>query len=87
MFTYGAVTDYRLAEDHLPGRFTAREDLAACLLRQTSDRSFVNKVAAVATVAVQPSMLQLIWREGIRIRRADRPEGHAQSPVQETRAH
>ena len=66
LFTFGSVTDYQVAEDHLPGRFTAREDLADCLLRQTSDRSFVDRIAAVSTVAVKPSMLQLIWREGIR---------------------
>jgi uncharacterized protein YbjT (DUF2867 family) len=66
LFTFGSVTDYRLEEDHILGRFTAREDLADCLLRQAPDRSFVNKAVAVATVAVQPSMLQLVWREGIR---------------------
>ena len=66
LFSHGAVTDYRLAEDHLSGRFTAREDLADCLLRLSTDRSFLQRAVAVTTVAVQPSMLQLVWREGIR---------------------
>lgn len=66
LFTAGAVTDYRLAEATILGRFTAREDLADCLLHQTTDRTYVHKALAVATVAVEPSMLGLIWREGIR---------------------
>lgn len=66
LFTAGAVTDYRLAEETVLGRFTAREDLADCLLRQTTDRTYVHKAVAVATAAIKPSMLGLIWREGIR---------------------
>ena len=56
----------RTHEDAILGRFTAREDLADCLLHQTSDRTYVNRALAVATVAIKPNMLKLIWREGIR---------------------
>ena len=66
LFGADTVTDYDLAEDHIVGRFTAREDLADCLLRQAGDRTYVDKAVAVATVAIKPNMLTLIWREGIR---------------------
>jgi nucleoside-diphosphate-sugar epimerase len=66
LFTHGEVTDYEVAEGAILGRFTAREDLADCVLAQATDRTYVAKPLAVATVAVKPSMLGLIWREGIR---------------------
>jgi putative NADH-flavin reductase len=66
LFSLDAVTPYELAEDHIAGRFTARVDLADCLLRQTTDRTYAGKAVAVATVTTQPSMVQLVWREGIR---------------------
>jgi nucleoside-diphosphate-sugar epimerase len=66
LFGAGRVTDYEVAADAILGRFTAREDLADCLLRQVEDRTYVGAALAVATVEVQPSMVSLIWREGIR---------------------
>lgn len=66
LFGHPEVTDYLVAEDHLPGRFTSRTDLADCLLRQAADETFVGHAIAVSTVAVRPSIVQLIWREGIR---------------------
>jgi uncharacterized protein YbjT (DUF2867 family) len=66
LFGAGRVTDYEVAADAILGRFTAREDLADCLLRQVEDRTYVGAALAVATVEVQPSMVTLIWREGIR---------------------
>jgi len=66
LFDLPAVTDYVVAEDHLPGRFTARIDLADCLLRLVDDDRFVATAAAVTTVAVRPSIASIIWREGIR---------------------
>ena len=66
LFGAGAVTDYEVAEEHILGRFTAREDLADCLLRQIPNRAFVGTALAIATTAVQPSMAKLIWQEGIR---------------------
>ena len=45
-----------------PGAF----DLADCLLRQAADDTYVHASIAVATPNAKPSMLKLIWREGIR---------------------
>jgi uncharacterized protein YbjT (DUF2867 family) len=66
LFDSGEVTAYRIGERHLAEKFTSRADLADCLLRQATDDTWVGREVAVATVAVKPSMLQLIWREGIR---------------------
>ncbi len=66
LFQAGSVTDYQTHEDAILGRFTAREDLADCLLHQISDRTYVNRALALATVSLKPNMLKLIWREGIR---------------------
>ncbi|QHW33957.1 SDR family oxidoreductase [Paenibacillus rhizovicinus] len=63
LFETESVTPYELAENHIKGRFTSRADLANCMLRQLSSDRYVQKIAAVATVAVQPSMLKLIMRE------------------------
>lgn len=68
LFLAGEVTRYEVAEDHLLGRFTAREDLADCLVGQLTDRSSVGRAVAVVTVDRQPGIVQLIWREGIRKR-------------------
>ena len=68
LFHAGEVTSYRVAERHLPGRFTAREDLADLLVRELDDSDHVRRAIAVTTVDRSPSMVQLIWREGIRKR-------------------
>jgi putative NADH-flavin reductase len=65
LFDTPAVTDYHVAESHIRGHFTSRADLADVLLRQLTDDRFVHKALAVATVSEHPSMLQLIWKEGI----------------------
>ncbi|RED55692.1 NAD(P)-dependent oxidoreductase [Cohnella lupini] len=57
------VTPYQMAETYIKGRFTSRNDLAACLLEQASSEEYVRKVVAVATTAVKPSMLKLIMKE------------------------
>jgi len=66
LFDAEGVTAYRTGERHLAEKFTSRADLADCLLRQATDDTWVRKAVAVATVAVKPSMVQLIWREGLR---------------------
>lgn len=66
LFDADGVTTYRVGERHLPARFTSRADLADCLLRQATDETWVRRQVAVATVEAKPSMVQLIWREGIR---------------------
>lgn len=65
LFDTPAVTDYRVAESHVKGHFTSRADLADVLLRQLTDDRFLHKALAVATVSEHPSMLKLIWKEGI----------------------
>lgn len=66
LFEAPAVSDYRVEIDHVGHRFTARIDLADCLLRQASDDTHVRSTIAVATTGAKPSMLKLIWQEGIR---------------------
>jgi putative NADH-flavin reductase len=66
LFEAPAVSGYEVARDYLGYRFTARIDLADCLLRQALDDSYVRSTIAVATPSAKPSMLKLIWQEGIR---------------------
>jgi hypothetical protein len=60
------VSEYAVAVDHIGWRFTARIDLADCLLRQALDATYEGSAIAVATPSAKPSMLKLIWQEGIR---------------------
>jgi uncharacterized protein YbjT (DUF2867 family) len=66
LFEAPQVSDYSVALDHIGHRFTARIDLADCLLRQAADDSYARAAIAVATPSAKPSMLKLIWQEGIR---------------------
>lgn len=66
LFEAPAVSDYGVEVDHIGHRFTARIDLADCLLRQALDDTYVRSAIAVATTNAKPSMLKLIWQEGIR---------------------
>jgi putative NADH-flavin reductase len=66
LFEAEAVSDYAVALDYIGLRFTARIDLADCLLRQATDDTYARSTIAVATPTARPSMLKLIWREGIR---------------------
>lgn len=63
LYDLPAVTSYELAEAHADGRFTARVDLAASLLKLLADDTYVRKVLAVVTREDQPSVLQLIRNE------------------------
>ena len=72
LFEAPAVSAYRVALGHISCRFTARIDLADCLLRQALGDTYVRSTIAVATPNAKPSMLKLIWREGIR-KKADSP--------------
>lgn len=63
LFDTPAVSDYQMAEEHIRGRFTARADLADCLLRQLTSDKYLHKAVAVATFAVQPTLLELIRKE------------------------
>jgi uncharacterized protein YbjT (DUF2867 family) len=66
LFEAPAVSAYEVAVDHIGHRFTARIDLADCLLRQALGDTYVHSAIAVATTSTKPSMLKLIWQEGIR---------------------
>ena len=47
------------------GMFTARADLAACVLAQLTENRYVHKAAGVVTTTGTPGLIQQIWREGI----------------------
>ncbi len=66
LFDHDRVTDYRIAEHYVPGAFTARSDLAAAMLAQLDSSEYSQRVAAVCTEAVHPSLPRLIWREAVR---------------------
>ena len=68
LFDTPAVTNYQMAEGHIRGRFTARADLADCLLRQLTTDQYLHKAVAVATFAVQPTVLELIRKEAFQSR-------------------
>src|SRR5262245_48868052 len=66
LFEASSVSDYSVEVDHIGHRFTARIDLADCLLRQALDDTYERSAIAVATTRAKPSILKLIWQEGIR---------------------
>ena len=57
------VTDSSLTEEHGPGRFTARIDLAAAILRQVTDDRFVRRTGHVITTRDNPGLLSMMLRE------------------------
>jgi uncharacterized protein YbjT (DUF2867 family) len=66
LFDAPTVSAYGVAIDFIAHRFTARIDLADCLVRQALGDSYIRSTIAVATPSAHPSILKLIWREGIR---------------------
>jgi uncharacterized protein YbjT (DUF2867 family) len=66
LFEAPTVSAYSVAIDHIGYRFTARIDLADCLLRQALSDTYARSTIAIATPSAKPSMLKLIWQEGIR---------------------
>lgn len=73
LFETPAVTDYRVAEDHIRRQFTSRADLADCMLQQLATDQYSRKVIAVATFAAQPTLLQFFGGEALK-REASSPE-------------
>jgi putative NADH-flavin reductase len=59
-------TTYEIAEDHIPGRQTARRDLAAAVADQLNRQDYYRKTVAVATTNTHQSIPETIWREGIK---------------------
>lgn len=74
LFDTPSVTRYQTAEGHLNVRFTSRADLADCMLQQATGAGKLRTMLAVATVEVKPSMVKLLWREGVR-KSLHRPRG------------
>lgn len=66
LFNASTVSDYQVIEGSIRGMFTARADLAACLLEQLADAKYVRKTIGVVTTAGTPGIPSQIWREGIR---------------------
>lgn len=65
LFETPSVTPYQTAEMEINGKFTSRTDLAACMLQQLTDKRYLRKAVAVATVSEKPNLLKLIWKEGL----------------------
>ncbi|WP_043661068.1 NAD(P)-dependent oxidoreductase [Nocardia thailandica] len=63
LYDLPTVTDYTLVAGHADGRFTARADLAASLLRLAEEDLFFRRVVAVVTTTDNPSMLRLLRQE------------------------
>jgi nucleoside-diphosphate-sugar epimerase len=63
LYDLPAVTHYSITEEHGPGRFTARVDLADAMLRQLGEPSFSRKIGHVITTADNPSLLTMMLRE------------------------
>lgn len=66
LFDAPSLSAYEVASDSIGHRFTARIDLADCLLREAFGDGHVRTAIAIATTSAKPSMLKLIWKEGIR---------------------
>lgn len=85
LFPADAVGAYRATPGHAAGRFTSRPDLAHFLLRQAREPEWIGAHAEVHTDHGAPSILRVIWTEGIRhtpdpILR-ERPSGSAERPA------
>ncbi|WP_313905349.1 SDR family oxidoreductase [Streptomyces sp. SLBN-31] len=63
LFDRDGVSDYRVGTERLPGRYTARADLAHELLRQAVDDGHVRAFVDVRTTQDTPSFLDLLRNE------------------------
>jgi len=70
LFDSAAVAGYQVIEGSIHGMFTARADLAACLLAQLADARYVRKTVGVVTPSGTPGIPRQIWREVIRNQKA-----------------
>ena len=66
LFNAASVSDYQVIEGTVRGMYTSRADLAACLLAQLADKSYVDKAIGVVTTAGTPGLVRQIWNEGIK---------------------
>lgn len=65
LFETPQVTDYRVAEAFIDGKFTSRTDLADYMLQSLTDDTAIRKVEAIVTSAAQPNLFKLLWKEAI----------------------
>lgn len=63
LFDRDGVSDYRVGTERLPGRYTARADLAHALLRQAVEDRHVRAFVDVRTTQDTPSFLDLLRKE------------------------
>lgn len=63
LYELPAPTDYTMVEGHADGRFTARVDLAAGMLRLLDDDRYVRKVVSIVTTTDNPTMMDVIKTE------------------------
>jgi uncharacterized protein YbjT (DUF2867 family) len=66
LFNAPRVSSYELSERCGSGRFTSRQDLADCMLREAGPGGHHRKIIAVTTTENTPSMLSVIWNEGMK---------------------
>jgi putative NADH-flavin reductase len=65
LFETADISDYRVAERYIRGKFTSRQDLAHSLVKQLDEDGFHQKVLAVATYSVQPNLFKVIAKEAL----------------------
>lgn len=63
LFAGDGVTPYEVAEGHITGKFTAREDLADLLLKEAERGDHVRKAIAIATREGTPSFFKFLLTE------------------------
>lgn len=66
LFDAEHVSDYRVSDGPLDGVFTSRADLAALLLTQASDTTFVGTAVEITTSEGAPTLWQMIRREAFK---------------------
>ena len=65
LFNAPGVSACQVCEDSIRSMFTARSDLAACLLARLADDHHAPKTIGVVTTAATPGILRQIWQEGM----------------------
>jgi nucleoside-diphosphate-sugar epimerase len=63
LFDRDTVSNYHVHEDESPGVFTARIDLAAAMLSQLDDDTYVGRAVAVTTSEDTPTLFQMMRAE------------------------
>lgn len=84
LFDAAGVSDYELRPDRSERVFTSRADLAASILAQAGDRTWVGKCVAVNTVEGVPTLMEMIRAEAVgRPRPTAQPQPRHPAPTTE----